>query len=104
MDRLDLIRLHIKENPNDPFLQYALAKEFEKNQNPRAALEQYQKLMVQFPDYLGTYYHYASLLVDQQQTERALEISQLGIQVAERQQDEHSKSELISLRMNIETG
>jgi len=102
MDRLDLIQLHIKENPNDPFLQYALAKELEKNQRTQAALKQYQKLMVLFPDYLGAYYHYASLLAEEQQTEKALEISQLGIQLAEKQKDEHSKSELMSLKMNIE--
>lgn len=92
--RIDQLRSFLRESPSDPFLLFALAKEFEKVGMKQEALDQYGALARDNPEYVATYYHYGSLLRDEGQEERAQEIFSLGMHYAGKAGDTHALSEL----------
>jgi tetratricopeptide (TPR) repeat protein len=86
----------------EPFLLFAIAKEFEKMQQWLIAKENYEKLLSDFPDYVGSYYHYGKLMEKQADFKRAIEIYNLGLIVAQKAGDRHSLSELAEAKMSLE--
>ena len=100
--RLQQLQDLLKNSPNDPFLLYAIAKEYEKLERTEEALTQYRALTQQHPNYVGTYYHYAKLLEEQEQFTTALAIYQTGIEVAREQGDLHALGELSNAKTNLE--
>lgn len=57
MERLDELRLLLKEDATDPFLHYALAVEEAKTapETPLALIQKLEALKLRFPDYLPIY-------------------------------------------------
>ena len=102
MSRLEQIQSWVKETPEDPFLHFALAKEFEKLSQKDKALEQYKHLVSAHPDYVGTYYHLGKLLEQAGELEEALQVYQSGIQVARKAGDQHAMGELAGAKLNLE--
>lgn len=92
----------IKEDPNDPFLRFALAKEYEKANDIAEAKKLYILLTTEHVDYVGTYYHYGMLLAANNEKDDALSIYSKGIAIARSQNDQHSASELMNAKMNLE--
>lgn len=101
MARLDVLKEFLDQSPDDPFLHFAIAKEFEKGDNLDDALEKYRFLESTHPDYLGTYYHLGQLLIKLNHLPMAKEAIEKGIEVAIKQEDQHSKSELEGLLMEL---
>ena len=99
--RLDQL-LDMLSKSYEPFLLFAVAKEYEKMQQLPDAEENYKKLLADFPDYVGSYYHYGKLIEKQAHFERAIEIYSLGIAVAQKVGDRHALSELAEAKMNLE--
>lgn len=64
------------------------------------ALEMYEALVDDHPDYVGTYYHLGKLYETLDRTEDALAAYESGIEIAEEQNDRHARSELQDARMN----
>lgn len=62
MERLQQILDFLKESPQDPFLHYALTMEYVKLEQEEEALHGFEKLISDFPDYIGTYYHFGKFL------------------------------------------
>ncbi len=54
------------------------------------------------PEYVGVYYHLAKLYVEFGENQKALETYKKGIEVAEAQNDAHSKSELAEALLTLE--
>lgn len=102
MDRIEILQEMIEEKPNDPFNFYALAIEFTKLEKHDQALEKFQFLTSQFPEYVATYYHYAQTLEKVNQQQKALEIYNLGMKVAQDSGDQHALSELKNAKLNLE--
>lgn len=100
--RLQQLQSLLENSPNDPFLWYALAKEYEKLERTEEALAQYQALTEQHPEYVGTYYHYAKLLEEEEQFATALAIYRAGMAVARQQGDLHALGELSNAKTNLE--
>ncbi len=96
MDRKPYLLDMLKETPEDPFLLFALAKEYEKSSNTQEALQLYERLYRQNPEYVGLYYHYGKLLQQTGECLHAREIFSRGIQISTAVKDFHSKSELES--------
>jgi tetratricopeptide (TPR) repeat protein len=92
--RLEKLKAFLKEQPNDPFLLFAIAKEYEKGGDQEKALAQYQLLVQEHADYVGTYYHLGKLLERSGKTAEALQIYRKGMQIARAQGDQHALSEL----------
>lgn len=96
-DRMDRITKMLEESPNDPFLRFARAKEWEKSADWSAALAEYAWLVDHTPEYTGTYYHYGHLLIQQNQPDLAKTIFEQGMSISLAQGDRHTHGELRTL-------
>lgn len=94
MTRIEQLQQFLLETPDDPFLHYALTMEYVKLGKKEEALEKFEQLIQNYPDYLGTYYHFGKLLEQERQRERAVDIYTLGINLARNKRNMHALSEL----------
>lgn len=101
-DRLIYLKELLAEDPKDSFVKYAIAKEYEKNDNLKMAIEKFEALRKDDPEYVGLYYHLAHIYTEIDDTEKALEVYDAGIAVAKAQNDLHALSELRNARVNAE--
>jgi tetratricopeptide (TPR) repeat protein len=102
MNRLDHLLGLLKDSPNDAFLLFALAKEYEKGGDEANSLHYYLKLKAADPNYVGLYYHLGKLYEKQQNFEAAIAIYRAGIEVSRQVGDRHAQSELAGALMEIE--
>jgi tetratricopeptide (TPR) repeat protein len=102
MDRIEQLNEFLKDSPNDPFLHYALAQEWNKLGDIQLAQEKYEYLIKEHPNYVATYYHLGKLLQEKGEKENALEMYSRGIQVAQQVGEQHSLSELQSAKLELE--
>lgn len=101
-ERLEQLQNLLESSPNDSFLLYAIAKEYEGLERVTEALQKYQELTELHPDYVGTYYHYAKLLEKEEETDKALSIYEKGMLIARKIGDQHALGELSNAKMNLE--
>lgn len=94
MDRIEQLTEFIKESPNDPFLHYALTMEYVKLGDMEESRRGFDHMLTSYPDYVGTYYHYAKFLEKQNEKEKAEGIYEKGILVANRMRNRHAANEL----------
>lgn len=95
-----LLELHEKD-PSNPFPIYGMALEFRNNGMPERAVEYFEVLLNEHPDYVPAYFHYGQLLIDQGEEERARVVLTQGVAKAERQGDKHALSELEAALMML---
>ncbi len=94
-DRLEQLLEFYKEDPNDPFNIYALATEY-KSSAPEKALEFYELLIANHPDYVATYYHLGHLYEEIGEDDKAKTTYEKGIEVASTQKNSLALRELKS--------
>jgi len=99
--KIDQLLVFKKENPNEPFVLYALAMEYQKNDMFETAETYYQVLIDEHPAYGGTYFHYAQLLEALGKTTLAQNIYEKGMAVLKQINDEHLYSELNEAYQNF---
>jgi tetratricopeptide (TPR) repeat protein len=92
--RLEKLLEFLKNEPNDEFLQYALATEYLRLNETEKALQYYERLVNNHPDYVGTYYHLGKLYEALNRQPDALIIYEKGMLVARQKHDNHAFSEL----------
>lgn len=92
----------LESSPQDAFLLFAIAKEYEGIGDIAKALETYRQLENAVPDYVGLYYHLGKLLEKLEETEAAKAAYDKGLEVAKAAGDRHAWNELSSARMNME--
>jgi tetratricopeptide (TPR) repeat protein len=92
----------LAKSPDDSFLLFAIAKEYEKMDNLEKAMTTYYHLKKIDPDYIGLYYHLAKLHEEFSEPVEALKIYDEGIALAKKIADFHALSELNNARMNCE--
>jgi tetratricopeptide (TPR) repeat protein len=83
-----------KNEPNDPFLKYALATEYLSSNEPDKALLYYEDLLQNHADYVGTYYHLGKLYEALDRKDEAISTYQKGMLAARKSNDMHAFSEL----------
>lgn len=93
-DRLLRIQQFLEQSPDDPFLLFALAKEYEKRGDDARALSFYQRLVAEHPAYVGTYYHLGKLHERQSHADAARTAYEAGLQTARTAGDHHAFGEL----------
>ena len=93
-NRLQKLLEFIENEPNDPFLKYALATEYLNLNEPDKALNYYEDLIINHSDYVGTYYHLGKLYEALNRKNDAIKTYQDGMVVARDLKDMHSLSEL----------
>ena len=80
-ERLKLLVEILKAEPDDPFNIYVLALEYQKFDLNEAKFY-FDKLLIEFPDYLATYYFAGKLYADLEKFEEAILIYHKGIALA----------------------
>lgn len=94
LTRLQKLLEFLKNEPNDPFLKYALATEYLNASDYIKALQYFEDLTSNHPDYVGTYYHLGGLYEKLNRKEDALRTYKTGMEVARKSRDMHAFSEL----------
>lgn len=99
--RLQKLLEFYQNEPNDPFLKYALATEYLSASNYETALKFFEDLKDNHEDYVGTYYHLGKLYEKIDRKEDAIATYQKGMQVARSARDNHAYSELQTVYNSI---
>lgn len=92
-DRLEQLYKFLQEDPDDPFLLYAIATEY-RHTDQQKAMEFYNKLLAEHENYVGTYYHAAQLHEELGRQEEAERIYKKGMQISRQEGNLHAFSEL----------
>lgn len=100
--RLEQLLVLLKEQSEDPFILFAIAKEYEQLGQVNEAIRYYEEVLNASEEYLGAYYHWGQLLAEQGEQVKALEIFDKGIFMARKVGDQHALSELLNARINSE--
>ena len=101
MSRLEQLHNFLTASPDEPFILFALAKEYEKANDLPQALTYYVQLRATTPQYVGLYYHLGKLFEKIEQPEKAMEVYKTGMTVAKQEKDMHAYSELAGAKMNL---
>ncbi|WP_207421226.1 heme biosynthesis protein HemY [Desertivirga brevis] len=94
VNRLEKLQEFLRNEPNDPFLKYALATEYLSANDTEKALSYFEDLKVNHENYVGTYYHLGRLYEKLGRKDDAIITYQKGMQVARAVRDNHALSEL----------
>ncbi len=91
----------LKETPDDPFLFYCLALEYQKTDNAQA-LGYFEKLLNEYPSYVPTYYHAAALYAQLGKRAEAEKTYLAGLAESSQQANHHAYKELRSAYTNFQ--
>ncbi|MES2379082.1 MAG: tetratricopeptide repeat protein [Bacteroidota bacterium] len=94
INRLEKLLEFIKNEPNDEFLKYALATEYLRLNQVDKALEYYEDLVNNHPQYSGTYYHLGKVYEALDRKDDAIKIYEKGMEITKAKRDNHAFSEL----------
>ena len=94
MDRIEKLNNMLSQHPGDPFLQHALALEHIKAGNDGAAKALFTGILEKDPDYVGSYYHLALLLIRNGAKDEAISTCAQGLAACKRVGDDHAWREL----------
>jgi Tfp pilus assembly protein PilF len=94
MERIEKLKEFILTNPDDPFLQHALALEYIKVGDDSKARQLFEELLMNTPSYVGSYYHLAKLLERTGERQKAAEWYVKGMEAAKAAGDNHALNEL----------
>jgi len=94
MNRVEILKGFLDDNPNDSFSRYALALEYVKLGQHDDAVREFETVKTKDPDYLATYFQLGQLYLKMGQTHEAEKTLRTGITVASKAGDEHTRSEL----------
>lgn len=95
MNRIEQLQEFLKDNPQDPFLHYALTMEYLKTDDISKTKAGFENLVANFPNYVGTYYHFGKFLEKLGEKLEAENIYKSGIIIATNVRNMHAKSELM---------
>jgi Tfp pilus assembly protein PilF len=96
MDRVESLHKMLESNPEDLFLHYALAMEYISAGEDVLAMEKLEDIKVKSPEYLALYYQLAKLYEKMDETEKAIDTYEKGIEVARAQNETKTMNELRS--------
>lgn len=93
-DRLKLIKEMLETNPDDSFLKYAAALEYEKDGNRKMAISTIQDLLAKDENYLGAYYKLGRLFEELGKEKEAIKVYRAGLEVSKKTSDLKTEGEL----------
>lgn len=94
MTRIDQIKELLREEPDDPFLCYAMACELEKEHKIEKAIEWLERIRNTSPNYYGLYYKLGKLYEALGKSASAKDIYEKGIVICTALDEYKIKSEL----------
>lgn len=102
MERIDQVREMLAEDPNDPFLLYALGLELVKKKNYQESMQAFQTVIKLDENYIAAYYQLALIFIEIDIVDVAKTYIKKGIDQAILRKDLKSKAELEELLEGIE--
>jgi tetratricopeptide (TPR) repeat protein len=81
-------------HPKDVFARYGLAMECASQDDAAAAIENFEKLLAENPNYVAGYFQYGQFLAKLSRTADARRTLSHGIEAARRTGDQHAGSEM----------
>ncbi len=94
MERINRLKQFLADNPDDSFLNHALALEYVKLGQEQDARRIFEQILEKDPSYTGSYYHLAKLLERTGETALAISWYEKGMQAARSAGDQHAYNEL----------
>jgi tetratricopeptide (TPR) repeat protein len=94
MSRLSQIEEMLKTEPNDSFLNYALALEFAKANDVKKAIELIENLLLRDENYLGAYYQLGKYYEQTENFSKAISTYNTGITLAKKVKNNKALGEL----------
>ena len=94
MNRIEILKGFLEDNPKDSFSRYALALEYVKLGQNDDAVREFEAVRKNDPEYVATYFQLGQLYQKLGQPHEAEKTFHTGITVAAKAGDEHTKSEL----------
>ena len=91
----------LEQNPKDAFARYGLAMEHANQGQSEAALGEFDRLLIDHPDYTAGYFMAAQTLVKAGRNDDAKQRLEQGISSAERTGNQHARSEMEALLMEL---
>jgi cytochrome c-type biogenesis protein CcmH/NrfG len=88
MDRAEMLKQFLEQNPNDAFARYGLAMEYSRAGEIETALAEFKKLMELHPDYIAAYQMSGQML-------------ESGIEKAARSGNKHAQEEMQGLLQEL---
>ena len=92
----------LEDDPEDEFVNFAIAQEYKKTGNLELAIQYFLKLKSINENYVGLYYHLADSYVRIDDEINALQTYDEGIMIAQRMNDLHALGELKNAKINYE--
>jgi predicted Zn-dependent protease len=84
----------LSQNPRDSFASYGLAMEYANSGKLPEALDEFETLLKEHPDYTAGYFMAAQTLSKANRSDEAKKMLQQGIAAAQRTGNEHARSEM----------
>lgn len=100
--RIDMLNEMLLKEPEDSFLNYAMALEFAKLNEIGKSISLLEKITVRDENYLAAYYQLGKFYEQAGQKEKALATYQKGMSVAKTQKDQKTFSELNEAMQQLE--
>jgi len=94
MDRIEVLKEILHEDPQDSFARYGLAMELAKQGSLAEAISEFRRLLSINPNYCAAYYQAGQTLEKLGKYEEAKETYRQGIEVASRLNDAKTRGEL----------
>ena len=92
--RLEQLQQMLAQEPNDEFLQYAIAFEYFSANNFEKAIDCFTKILQANPDYLAAYYQTGKCYEELKKFDAAKNMYTKGIEVAQKQNKTKTLNEL----------
>lgn len=102
MDRLTQLLTMLKEDPKSSFIIFAIAKEYEGQNEIEKAINEYNKLKSIDPNYVGLYFHLGNCYKELEEKDKAISTFDEGIKIANELGDHHALAELKNEKVNLE--
>lgn len=94
MDRIERLKEFLSANPNDSFVQHALALEYIKTGDDQSARQLFESVLQRDENYVGSYYHLGKLLERNGDSNAAIEVYQKGMVKAKEAGEQQAYNEL----------
>lgn len=100
--RLEQLNTLAKQDPDDPFIQYAIALEYVSNDSLEEAAETLEQLMSKAPNYSAGYHQAGRVYEQLDQADDARRCYEKGVVVAEQQGDTKDRDEMRGALMMLD--
>ncbi len=99
---IEKLESFLKIDPKDTFTRFALALEYVKLNNLDKSCDLFEEIVVDDPNYVGTYYHLGGLYKKMNRTEDAIYTFRQGMEIAKKTGDQHALSEIQAALLELD--